>query len=52
MTKDVDVESENYQHLASQANVSRIYLLYNKLYCEEGQDPELHEVSTIVRPLK
>jgi len=52
MTKDVDIESENYQDLTSQAKVSRIYLLDSKLYCEEGQDPELHEVSTEVKQLK
>jgi DNA sulfur modification protein DndD len=52
MTKDVDIESENYQDLASQDKVSRIYLLNSHLYCEEGQDPELHEVSTEVKRLK
>jgi DNA sulfur modification protein DndD len=46
MTKDVDIDSENYIELASQDNVSRIYLLESELYCAEGQDPELHEVST------
>ncbi len=52
MTKDVDVESENYLDLASQDKVSRIYLLDSSLYCPEGQDPELHEVSTKVKRLK
>jgi DNA sulfur modification protein DndD len=52
MTKDVDIESENYQDLASQDKVSRIYLLDNHLYCEDGQDPELHEVATEVKRLK
>jgi DNA sulfur modification protein DndD len=52
MTKDVDVESENYQDLASQTKVSRIYLLDSHLHCTEGQDPELHEVSTEVKRLK
>jgi DNA sulfur modification protein DndD len=52
MTKDVDIESENYQDLASQNKVSRIYLLDSNLYCEEGHDPELHEVSTKVKRLK
>jgi DNA sulfur modification protein DndD len=52
MTKDVDVNSESYKDLASQSNVSRIYLLDSQLYCDEGQDPELHEVSTKVIPLK
>ncbi len=52
MTKDVDVESENYQDLANQAKVSRIYLLDNHLYCKEGQEAELHEVATDVKRLK
>ena len=52
MTKDVDIESENYQDLARQGNVSRIYLLDSNLYCKEGHDPELHEVSTEVKQLK
>jgi DNA sulfur modification protein DndD len=52
MTKDVDVEGENYQDLASQTKVSRIYLLDSQLYCKEGQDPELHEVSTKIKQLK
>lgn len=52
MTKDVDIESENYQDLANQDKVSRIYLLNSKLYCNEGKDPELHEVSTEVTQLK
>jgi DNA sulfur modification protein DndD len=52
MTKDVDTESENYRDLARQAKVSRIYLLDSHLYCEDGQDPELHEVATEVKSLK
>jgi len=52
MTKDVDVESENYLDLVSQGNVSRIYLLDSHLYCNDGQEPELHEVSTKVNQLK
>jgi len=52
MTKDIDIESESYQDLANQSNVSRIYLLDSNLYCEEGKDPELHEVSTKVKSLK
>ncbi len=48
MTKDVDVESEIYQNLESQTKVSRIYLLDSKLYCGDGIDPKLHEVSTQV----
>lgn len=52
MTKDIDVKSESYKYLARQNNVSRIYLLDSELYCDLGKDPELHEVSTKVTPLK
>jgi DNA sulfur modification protein DndD len=52
MTNEGDVESKNYQDLASQDKVSHIYLLDSHLYCTEGQEPELHEVSTQVKPLK
>lgn len=52
MTKDIDTESETYRDLCIQNNVSRIFLLESKLYCPEEQIPELHEVSTIVTPLK
>lgn len=47
MTKDVDIDSEKYKHIESQPNVSRIYLLESKLYCE-NKEPDLHEVSTVV----
>lgn len=49
MTKDVDIHSDKYKHIESQPNVSRIYLLDSKLYCE-NKEPGLHEVSTIVKP--
>lgn len=52
MTKDVDIESENYKYLINQDRVSRIYLLDSQLYCEDGRNPELHEVSTVVKKLK
>lgn len=52
MTKDVDVDSDSYRDLAKQNNVSRIFLLESKLYCEEDQIPELHEVSTEIKQLK
>lgn len=52
MTKDVDTDSDNYHHLSSQANVSRVFLLTSELYCKEDKIPELHEVSTRVTPLR
>jgi DNA sulfur modification protein DndD len=52
MTKDVDIESDSYRDLISQRNISRIFLLESKQYCPDDQEPKLHEVSTIVTPLK
>ncbi len=52
MTKDVDIESDSYRDLATQSNVSRIFLLDSKLFCAENQAPELHEVSTEIKQLK
>ncbi len=50
--KGIEIGSDNYNDLLSQRNVSRIYLLDSNLHCEEGEDPELHEVSTRVKQLK
>jgi DNA sulfur modification protein DndD len=52
MTKDVDIESNNFKELISQSKVSRIYLLESRLYRNEDLEPELHEVSTNIIPLK
>ena len=52
MTKDVDVESDNYKELVNQKNVSRVYILNSQLYCAEDKTPELHEVSTRIEQLK
>lgn len=52
MTKDVDVDSEHYNDLFNQPNVSKIYLLESALYCNEGVEPQLYEVSTKVSPKK
>lgn len=51
MTKDVDLESDMYDDLINQRNVSRIYLLESELYCE-GKDPDLHEVATKVKMVR
>ena len=51
MTKDVDLESDMYNDLINQRNVSRIYLLESELYCE-GKEPDLHEVATKVKMVR
>jgi len=52
MTKDVDIESEAYQYLISQSNVSRIYELESDIHVLTEDKPKLNEVSTKVNPLK
>lgn len=52
MTKDVEVGSEKYEDLYNQENVSRIFQLESQIYCEDSEEPEIWEVSTIVKELK
>ena len=52
MTKDVDVNSENYELLTQSKNVSRVYQLESEIYCLPDETPELHEVSTKIKLLK
>jgi DNA sulfur modification protein DndD len=52
MTKDVDIESDNFKELIEQKNISKIYVLNSQIYCPDGQIPELHEVSTKIDQLK
>jgi DNA sulfur modification protein DndD len=52
MTKDIDIDGDNYKELVKQRKVSRIYMLKSELYCPLGKTPELHEVSTIIDQLK
>lgn len=52
MTKDVDVDSDDFRFLANQNNVSCIFQLDSKLYCMENKTPELHEVTTEIKHLK
>ena len=52
MTKDVEIDSDYYNDLVSQPNVSKIYLLESELYCNEGVEPQLYEVSTKVSQKK
>lgn len=52
MTKDVDIHSESYKRLLDEGNVGKIYVLESNIFVPEGQEPEKHEVSTIVKVLK
>ena len=52
MTKDVEVGSDKYNDLYSQEKVSRIFQLDSHLYCDDSKEPEIWEVSTIVKTLK
>ena len=52
ITKDVELESENFASLKNATNVSRIYNLESELYCEPSKNPEIYEVSTKVERLK
>ena len=52
ITKDVEIDSENYKDIYNASNVSRIYNLESKLYCTETQDPEIFEVSTNIVRMK
>lgn len=52
MTKDVEVGSDKYNDLYNQINVSRIYQLDSRIYGDGNVEPEIWEVSTIVKQLK
>ncbi len=52
MTKDVEVGSDKYKALYSQGNVSRIFQLESNLYNTDSNEPEIWEVSTVVKELK
>lgn len=52
MTKDVEVGSDKYKDLYNQGNVSRIFLLESQIYRTDSQEPEIWEVSTVVKELK
>lgn len=52
MTKDVELDSENYINLFREKKISRIFKLSSKIYVDENKEPESHEVSTIIEPLK
>lgn len=52
MTKDVVIDSDYYNALMNEPKVSNIYELQSKLYCEDGTEPDLHEVSTVKVKLK
>jgi DNA sulfur modification protein DndD len=52
MTKDVEVGSDKYSDLYNQDNVSRIFQLESHIYRSDSQEPEIWEVSTVVKELK
>lgn len=52
MTKDVDINSKNYQELYKQEKITRIYQLDSEVYSEDDIEPEINEVSTVVKQLK
>lgn len=52
MTKDVEVGSDKYRDLYNQNNVSRILQLDSQIYRDDVKEPEIWEVSTIVKSLK
>lgn len=52
ITKDMEVDSENYNDLFNQANVSRIYTLESEIYGKPETTPEIFEVSTHVERKK
>lgn len=52
ITKDVEIDSDNYNDIFNAVNVSRIYNLESKLYCSDERDPEIFEVSTNIVRMK
>lgn len=52
MTKDVEVGSDKYKDLYNQGNVSRIFQLESQIFRTDSQEPEIWEVSTVVKELK
>lgn len=52
MTKDVEFGSEKYEDLYNQGNVSHIFQLESQIYSKDSDEPDIWEVSTIVKQLK
>ena len=52
MTKDVEIGSEAYQKLMSESKITRIYELTSDVHVSGVDDPDRHEVSTNINPLK
>lgn len=52
ITKDVIIDSPQYDELASSANVSRIYELQSQRFCADTAEPQIYEVATLVKKLK
>lgn len=52
ITKDVEIDSDNYKDLYNQENVSRIYSLESEIHGKPINAPEIYEVSTHVERKK
>ncbi len=52
MTKDVELDGDAYQQLLREQKVSKVYALESKIYGDNLQNPDLNEVSTIIKQLK
>lgn len=52
LTKDVEIDSENYKDLLSEPNVSRVYVLESQIHGTPMGTPEIYEVSTHVEQKK
>ena len=52
ITKDVEIDSDNYKDLYDQENVSRIYSLESEIHGNPVNAPEIYEVSTHVERKK
>lgn len=52
ITKDVEIDSNNYKDLFNQQNVSRIYTLQSEIHGSPEDTPEIFEVSTHVERKK
>lgn len=52
MTKDVEIGGDKYYDLVSQNKVTRIYELQSEIHTTDDKEPDIFEVSTIVKQLK
>lgn len=52
MTKDVEIGSDKYQDLFKQTKVSHIFQLETQRYDTNSSEPEIYEVSSVIKQLK